>query len=47
MDFGTIRSKLLELKYARFQDFLDDIDLVFKNCDAFNNPKLPVIAMCN
>ena len=47
MDFGTIKNKLFELKYGRFQEFLDDIDLVFKNCNLFNDPTLPVIAMCN
>jgi hypothetical protein len=47
MDFGTIRKRMLDLKYEKFQDFLDDINLVFDNCAKFNDPKLPVIVMCN
>lgn len=47
MDFGTIKKNLLELKYLKFQDFLDDTNLVFANCNSFNDPKLPVILMCN
>ena len=43
MDFGTIKRKLLEVEYIKFKDFLDDINLVFANCNKFNNPKLPVI----
>ena len=43
MDFGTIKRKLLEAEYIKFKDFLDDINLVFANCNKFNNPKLPVI----
>ena len=43
MDFGTIKRKLFEAEYIKFKDFLDDINLVFANCNKFNNPKLPVI----
>ena len=43
MDFGTIKKKLLEIEYIKFQDFLDDIELVFANCNKFNDAKLPVI----
>ena len=36
MDFGTIKLKLKEHKYAKIQDFVEDMELVFFNCKQYN-----------
>ena len=42
MDFQTIRQKLKEHKYARIQDFMDDMELVFYNCRMYNGTETDV-----
>ena len=42
MDFGTIKRKLNTAKYLEVQDFLDDIQLVFTNCETYNAPRSQV-----
>lgn len=42
MDFGTIKRKLNTAKYLETQEFLDDIQLVFTNCDIYNQPQSQV-----
>ena len=36
MDFGTIKKKLTANVYPRLEDFLEDLELVFKNCALYN-----------
>ena len=42
MDFSTIKTKLKEHKYARIQDFMDDMELVFYNCRLYNGTETEV-----
>ncbi len=42
MDFSTIKTKLKEQKYARIQDFMSDMDLVFHNCKLYNGTETEV-----
>ena len=42
MDFGTIKRKLNTAKYVEVQDFLDDIQQVFTNCETYNPPRSQV-----
>jgi hypothetical protein len=39
MDFGTIKRKLNTAKFVSLQDFLDEVKLVFSNCEAYNPPR--------
>ena len=36
MDFGTIKTKLKEQRYASISEFIDDMELVFYNCKLYN-----------
>lgn len=36
MDFGTIKSKLKEQRYANISEFMEDMELVFYNCKLYN-----------
>lgn len=36
MDFGTIKTKLKEQRYANATEFTDDVELVFYNCKLYN-----------
>ncbi|XP_057315338.1 bromodomain adjacent to zinc finger domain protein 1A-like isoform X2 [Hydractinia symbiolongicarpus] len=42
MDFGTIKRKLNTAKYHEVTNFLDDIGLVFSNCESYNPPRSQV-----
>ena len=42
MDFSTVKTKLKEHKYARIQDFMDDMELVFYNCRLYNGTETEV-----
>ena len=46
MDFSTIKKKLNNLVYTNFKEFVDDIELTFKNCYLYNGEKTPVGLMC-
>ena len=46
MDFSTIKRKLNNLIYTNFKEFVDDIELTFKNCYLYNGEKTPVGLMC-
>ena len=41
MDFGTLRKKLFEVEYMSPLAFLDDLRLVFRNCEVYNMPTAP------
>ncbi|XP_022240154.1 bromodomain adjacent to zinc finger domain protein 1A-like [Limulus polyphemus] len=36
MDFGTIKTKLDDLKYRANKEFIADVNLVFQNCECYN-----------
>ncbi|XP_073421544.1 bromodomain adjacent to zinc finger domain protein 2A-like [Dendrobates tinctorius] len=36
MDFSTMRNKLLNARYTSYQEFAEDAELVFSNCQLFN-----------
>lgn len=36
MDFGTIKTKLKESRYASLSEFCADMTLVFDNCKLYN-----------
>lgn len=42
MDFGTIKSKLKEQRYANIAEFMEDMELVFYNCKLYNGEILGV-----
>lgn len=42
MDFGTIKEKLSQHKYLNMQHFMQDVELVFKNCILYNGEQSPV-----
>jgi len=45
MDFSTILKKLKKGEYPTMSEFVDDVDLVFKNCTTYNPPNNPVHKM--
>ncbi|ORY81703.1 hypothetical protein LY90DRAFT_697679 [Neocallimastix californiae] len=45
MDFSTISKKLKHGKYPSMVEFVDDVDLVFRNCMTYNPPANPVHIM--
>ena len=47
MDFSTIKCKLNNNCYAKPEEFLDDIELVFENCRVYNGPYNEVGQMGN
>jgi hypothetical protein len=46
MDFGTIKEKLKQHQYDNMQHFLEDVELVFKNCILYNGEASQVSQMC-
>jgi len=46
MDFGTIKQNLNTGKYSDLQQFSDDMNLIFSNCDAYNPPRSQVSKDC-
>ncbi len=47
MDLSTAKSKLLKNEYSTFQDFYNDIDLIWKNCKTYNMNGSEIVKMCN
>lgn len=47
MDLGTAKKNLINGNYATFQDFLGDINLIWKNCRTYNLPGSEIVKMCN
>jgi len=45
MDFSTILKKIKKGEYPTMSEFVDDVDLVFKNCMTYNPPNNPVHKM--
>ena len=47
MYLGTLKKNLLEYKYSNFKAFLDDINLIWKNCRTYNLPGSDIVKMAN
>jgi len=39
MDFGTMKTKMIERQYLDFQEFRRDVEVVLKNCQLFNDER--------
>ena len=47
MDLGTVKKNLLNREYKIFQDFMSDINLIWKNCRTYNLPGSEIVKMAN
>ena len=47
MDLGTVKINLLNGEYKIFQDFMSDINLIWKNCRTYNLPGSDIVKMAN
>ena len=47
MDLGTCKKKLLNGEYKLFQDFMDDMNLIWENCRLYNQSKSSIVKMAN
>ena len=47
MDLGTVKNKLENGDYRLFQDFMSDINLIWKNCRTYNQPGSEIVKMAN
>ena len=47
MDLGTVKKNLLNGDYKIFQDFMSDINLIWKNCRTYNLPGSEIVKMAN
>ena len=47
MDLGTVKKNLLNKVYNTFQEFLSDIDLIWKNCKTYNMQGSEIVKMSN
>lgn len=41
MDFSTIRNRINRFEYTNPKDILEDVRLIFKNCNQYNMPTAP------
>ena len=47
MDLGTVKKNLENGDYKLFQDFMNDINLIWKNCRTYNQPGSEIVKMAN
>ncbi len=47
MDLGTVKKNLLNGEYKLFQDFMSDINLIWRNCRTYNLPGSDIVKMAN
>ena len=47
MDLGTVKRKLYDYKYPTFEELLEDINLIWKNCRTYNQPGSDIVKMAN
>ena len=47
MDLGTVKKNLENGEYKLFQDFMSDINLIWKNCRTYNQPGSEIVKMAN
>ena len=46
MDFGTIKENLKKHYYRSMRQFIEDVELVFRNCYMYNGETAQVSLMC-
>jgi len=46
MDFGTIKENLKKHVYRSMRQFIEDVELVFRNCYMYNGETAQVSLMC-
>jgi hypothetical protein len=46
MDFGTIKENLKKHYYRSMRQFIEDVELVFRNCYMYNGETSQVSIMC-
>ena len=47
MDLGTCKNKLLNGEYKIFQEFIDDVNLIWENCRNYNLQGSPIVKKAN
>ena len=47
MDLGTVKQNLKNGEYKIFQDFMSDLNLIWKNCRTYNLPGSDIVKMAN
>lgn len=47
MDLGTVKKNLLNGDYKIFQEFMSDINLIWRNCRTYNLPGSEIVKMAN
>ena len=47
MDLGTCKKKLLNGEYKLFQDFMDDVNLIWENCRLYNQAGSSIVKMAD
>ena len=47
MDLGTVKKNLYNYAYPSMKEFLDDINLIWKNCRTYNQPGSDIVKMAN
>ena len=47
MDLGTCKNNLLNGKYKIFQEFMDDLHLIWENCRTYNQQKSEIVKCGN
>ena len=47
MDLGTCKKKLLNGEYKIFQDFMDDVNLIWENCRLYNQAGSSIVKMAD
>ena len=47
MDLGTCKDKLLKGEYKIFQEFMDDLNLIWENCRHYNQPNSQIVKQAN
>ena len=47
MDLGTVKKNLLNGDYKIFQELMNDINLIWKNCRTYNLPGSDIVKMAN
>ena len=47
MDLGTVKKNLYAYTYPTMKEFLDDINLIWRNCRTYNQPGSDIVKMAN
>ena len=47
MDLGTVKKNLHDYVYPTFKEFMEDLNLIWKNCRTYNPPGSDIVKMAN